>query len=305
MWIGTWDEGLNRYDRKTGRFFHYMPDINNPSSISGRNIWNLAIDKNDTLWLGTFNVGTDLFDKNKGVIRRFRANPDNPKAIVGKGDWVFFEDSEKNIWISTTTGLNFYDSKTNSFKKYIFHDNVISAFCKDKDGNLWVGTNSKGIIPSEETKKSVAFPTISPNGKFMLFCMVDFGYFPVNNKTSDLYLMDMRTNKYYKPDINSDESESYISWSSNSKWFVFSSRRLDGVTSKPFICSIDSLGNTSKPFILPQEDPLFYTINHKNFARPELIKHKFNLNFGDLKEVIYSKAIQAIDGSAASQDSSH
>jgi hypothetical protein len=161
------------------------------------------------------------------------------------------------------------------------------------------------IISSEEAKKSIAFPTISPDGKFMLMCMVDFGYFPVNNKTSDLYLMDMRTNKYYKPDINSDESESYISWSSNSKWFVFSSRRLDGVTSKPFICSIDSLGNTSKPFILPQEDPLFYTINHKNFARPELIKHQFNLNFGDLKEVIYSKAIQAIDGSAASQDSSH
>jgi hypothetical protein len=149
------------------------------------------------------------------------------------------------------------------------------------------------IISSEEIRKSIAFPTISPDGKFMLFCMVDFGYFPVNNKTSDLYLMDMRTNKYYKPDINSDESESYISWSSNSKWFVFSSRRLDGVTSKPFICSIDSLGNTSKPFILPQEDPLFYTINHKNFSRPELIKHKFNLNFGDLKEVIFSNAIQA------------
>jgi len=117
--------------------------------------------------------------------------------------------------------------------------------------------------------------------------------------------MDMCTNKYFKPDINSDESESYISWSSNSKWFVFSSRRLDGITSKPFICSIDSMGNTSKPFILPQEDPLFYTINHKNFARPELIKHKFNLNFRDLKEVIYSKAIQAIDGSDASKDYSH
>jgi Tol biopolymer transport system component len=160
------------------------------------------------------------------------------------------------------------------------------------------------IISSEEAKKSIAFPTISPDGKFMLMCMVDFGYFPVNNKSSDLYLMDMSTNRYYKPDINSDESESYISWSSNSKWFVFSSRRLDGVTSKPFICSIDSLGNTSKPFILPQEDPLFYIINHKNFARPELIKNKFNLNFGDLKEVIYSKAIQAKLDSTIYSDSS-
>lgn len=158
------------------------------------------------------------------------------------------------------------------------------------------------IISSNDTKKSIAFPTISPDGKFMFFCMVDFGYFPVNNKSSDLYLMDMHRNRYFRPAINSDESESYISWSSNSKWFVFSSRRLDGITSKPFICHIDSLGNTSKPFILPQKDPLFYTINHKNFARPELIKNKVNLNFGDLKEVIYSKAIQAIDDSTSFTD---
>lgn len=158
------------------------------------------------------------------------------------------------------------------------------------------------IISCDETKKSIAFPTISPDGRFMLFCMVDFGYFPVNNKSSDLYFMDMRTNKYYKPDINSDESESYISWSSNSQWFVFSSRRIDGITSKPFISHIDSIGQISKPFILPQEDPDFYTINHKNFARPELIKNKVDLNFGDLREVIYSNAVQALDDSISLTD---
>ena len=145
IWIGTWDAGLDRFDRKTGRFIHYMPDKNKSSSISGKTIWNLAIDKNDTLWLGTFNVGTDLFNKNKGVIRRFRTDPDNPKTIVGKRDWVFFEDFEKNVWISTTNGLNFYDCKTNSFKNYNFNNNVIAAFCKDKEGNLWVGTSTNGV----------------------------------------------------------------------------------------------------------------------------------------------------------------
>ncbi|MCX6301778.1 MAG: ATP-binding protein [Bacteroidia bacterium] len=145
IWIGTWDAGLNRYDRKTGSFFHYLPDKNNPSSISGRTIWNIAIDKNNTLWLGTFNVGTDLFDKNNGVIRRFRNNPDDPKTISGNIDWIFFKDSEKNVWISTTTGLNFFDDKTNSFRKYNFQNNVVSAFYKDKDGNLWVGTSTNGI----------------------------------------------------------------------------------------------------------------------------------------------------------------
>jgi hypothetical protein len=183
-------------------------------------------------------------------------------------------------------------------------ENLYSLMRVSFDVNNNIMGDPETIIPSEETKKSVAFPTISPDGKYMLFCMVDFGYFPVNNKTSDLYLMDMRTNNYYKPDINSDESESYISWSSNSKWFVLSSRRLDGVTSKPFICHIDSLGNTSKPFILPQEDPLFYSINHRNFSRPELIKNRVNLNFGDLKDVIYSKAIQAKVDSTNLADSS-
>ncbi len=145
MWIGTWDAGLDRYDRKTGNFFHYMPENNNPSSISGRTIWNLVIDKNDTTWLGTYDIGTDLFEKNKGVIRRFRTNSNNPKGSIGKRDWEFFTDSERNVWISTTDGLNFYDSKTNSLKKYFFKDNVISAFCKDKEGNLWVGTNANGL----------------------------------------------------------------------------------------------------------------------------------------------------------------
>lgn len=149
------------------------------------------------------------------------------------------------------------------------------------------------ILSEEVTKKSVAFPTISPDGRYMLFCMVDFGYFPINNKTSDLYLMDMQTHQYYKPDINSDESESYVSWSSNSRWFVFSSRRMDGVTSKPYFCHVSSYDKLSKPFVLPQEDPACYKTDHRNFTRPELIKARFKPDFRDLKKVIYPEAMDA------------
>ena len=149
------------------------------------------------------------------------------------------------------------------------------------------------VISSDETKKSIAFPTISPDGRYLFFCMVDFGYFPVNNKTSDLYLMDLQTKKYYKPDINSDESDSYVSWSNNSRWIAFSSRRLDGMTCKPYFCHVDSMGNLSKPFILPQENPFFYTVDHRNFARPELMKGRFKLTFSDLKDVIFSEATDA------------
>jgi hypothetical protein len=149
------------------------------------------------------------------------------------------------------------------------------------------------LISSEEINGSISFPTVSPDGRYMFFCRADFGYFPVNNKSADLYLMDLQTKQYCKPPINSDESESYISWSGNSRWFVFSSRRLDGLTSKPFICHIDEKGNISKPFIIPQEDPAYYTIDHRNFSRPELIQDKVNLDFNDLEDVIFSNAITA------------
>jgi signal transduction histidine kinase/ligand-binding sensor domain-containing protein len=145
IWIGTWDAGLNRYDRKTGRFFRYMPEKNNPSSISDRTIWNLIVDHNNIIWLGAYTSGIDLFDKKTGVINRFRNEPGNPKAISNNFSWLMFEDSEKNMWLCTTNGLNLYESKTNSFKVYSFPENNILAFCRDIDGNLWVGTPSKGI----------------------------------------------------------------------------------------------------------------------------------------------------------------
>jgi hypothetical protein len=146
------------------------------------------------------------------------------------------------------------------------------------------------LISADDIGGSISFPTVSPDGRYMLFCVTDFGYFPVTNKTADIYVMDLKTKVYSKPAINSDESESYISWSSNSCWFVFSSRRLDGMNSRPFVCHVDRLGNISKPFIIPQKDPDYYETDHRNFSRPELIKGPIPLNFKELAGAIFSEA---------------
>ncbi|MDR1407615.1 MAG: hypothetical protein LBJ23_06170 [Tannerella sp.] len=149
------------------------------------------------------------------------------------------------------------------------------------------------LLSHEEAGGSISFPTASPDGRFLLFCVADFGYFPVNNKSSDLYLMDLQTGEYSCPDINSDESESYISWSGNSRWFVFSSRRFDGMTSKPFICHVDVQGRLSKPFPVPQKDPEYYAVDHRNFSRPELIRSRVRPRFGDFEKVIFNRPAEA------------
>lgn len=58
--------------------------------------------------------------------------------------------------------------------------------------------------------------------------------------------------------MNSDDVDSYHSWSGNSRWIVFSSRRDDGLYTRLYISHINSDGEASKAFMLPQKDPLNY-----------------------------------------------
>lgn len=75
-------------------------------------------------------------------------------------------------------------------------------------------------------------------------------------------------------EVNSDDVESYHSWSSNSRWFVFSSRRIDGLYTRPYIAYVGEDGKVGKPFLLPQKDVGFYPSFMKSFNIPEFITGK-------------------------------
>src|SRR5665647_1707249 len=86
--------------------------------------------------------------------------------------------------------------------------------------------------------------------------MFPYSSFPGTQPESDLYLMDLRTKKYQRLDaVNSNRSECWHSWSSNGRWFVFSSKRRDGLLTRPYFSYFDSQGQAHKPFLLPQKDP--------------------------------------------------
>ena len=70
--------------------------------------------------------------------------------------------------------------------------------------------------------------------------------------------------------INSDRSDTYHSWSSNSRWFVFASKRGDGQYGKPYFAYISPDGTAGKPFVLPQKDPEHYDYTFKSYNIPEL-----------------------------------
>ena len=127
------------------------------------------------------------------------------------------------------------------------------------------------VLTAAATGMSISEPRASPDGRYLLFCMSAYGGFPVYQPSSDLYLMDLRSGEHRRLQCNSEYSESWHCWSSNSRWIVFSSKRDNGWLARPYFSYIDAEGREHKPFLLPQKDPTFYDARLKTYNLPELI----------------------------------
>ena len=148
------------------------------------------------------------------------------------------------------------------------------------------------VFDAAANSKSVSFPRVSPDGKSLVFTYHDYGCFPIWHKEADLYCVNLENLQTTKLDLNSEYTDSYHSWSSNGKWLVFSSKRGDGLSARPYISFIDNNGKAHKPFILPQEDPQFYRHFLKTFNIPEFAKTEVSFTPGELREAAAKTAIQ-------------
>lgn len=118
---------------------------------------------------------------------------------------------------------------------------------------------------------SVSHPRVSPDGRHLLYTVSDFGTFPIWHRESDLRMLNLETGNIDSlQNVNSPMSDTYHSWSTSGRWFVFASKRDDGLYGKPYFAHIDADGSVSKPFVLPQESPSFYDHNLKSFNVPDL-----------------------------------
>lgn len=152
------------------------------------------------------------------------------------------------------------------------------------------------VLSAKQTGLSIAHPKISPDGRFLLFCMAEHGTFTLFRPGGDLYLMDLTTGHYNDlVNVNSPQPESYHSWSSNSRWFTFSSKRYNEICALVYFCYVDDNGKVYKPFLLPQKDPDCYDNSCKTYNVPELLQAPIKYRAQQLTQAAFNnrKAIQA------------
>ena len=135
------------------------------------------------------------------------------------------------------------------------------------------GNRIDTIINAEAQRKSVSFPRPSYDGRFLCYTLSDYGQFSIWHHEADLYLLDLATGQSTPmAGANSKDTESFHNWSTNSRWMVISSRRDDGLFTRPYFCHVDAKGNVTKAFMLPQKNPRrFYRERFLSFNVPDFI----------------------------------
>ena len=160
------------------------------------------------------------------------------------------------------------------------------------------GDSVETVIPASSMGRSITWPRPSYDGKYLMFCVTDFSCFPIDHKEADLWLLDLQTGEYAPmTEANSEFSESYHNWSSDSGWFLFSSRRLDGLYGTMWFSTIGEGGKATKPFLLPQKNPKqYYNTTNYSFNVPDFTDKEVEFNpAGVYKEVFSDERTNAIE----------
>ena len=166
LWVGTFDGGLNRLDPTTGKFTRFQHDPQDPLSLSHNNVNTILEDSRGRLWIGT-DDGLNLFDRKTGRFFQYHHNPGDPHSLSSDTVWEIYEDRSGVLWFGTLNGISKLNETASRFTHYQqtpnppaqgwgaqsvtvldaptapgLSDNAVSAVYQDRQGLLWIGTNT-------------------------------------------------------------------------------------------------------------------------------------------------------------------
>jgi len=122
LWLGTFGEGLLKFDLQTHALKVFFPDADDPNSISSTTILSILQTNDSLLWLGTRYGGLvklNLFSE------RFKAYGEKD-GLANNTVHSILEDDNNNLWLSTNNSISKFDVSAIIFTNYGWSSGVQS-----------------------------------------------------------------------------------------------------------------------------------------------------------------------------------
>ena len=182
LWVGTFLSGLNVYDKSVIKFSLVNTGQEDFNAIRGP-IRGFYIDENKILWIASQGSGLVSYDRSKDKYEFFTYRENDPSSISSDIVRCIYDDG-KYMWIGTEEGLNRFDKKTKTFKRFYidpsnpkFNVNGINYNIIEIDntpGYLWFGTNGSGLVRFDKEKETFKKYTYDPEDAASLSSRANF-----------------------------------------------------------------------------------------------------------------------------------
>ena len=139
LWIATEDGGLNRLNRNTG----IISKLELPF-LKSNNVHSLVI-LHDNLWIASFIDGLTRYN----LTTHNAVNYNTSNSILPNNNVFSLCNTGDTLWVGTSQGLCLIDSRTGEMKHAdpeLLRRGFVYNMTKDKEGALWCGMRSKGLI---------------------------------------------------------------------------------------------------------------------------------------------------------------
>jgi hypothetical protein len=172
------------------------------------------------------------------------------------------------------------------------YEKVQCSLCRiafDADNGRY-GETVDTLLNGPATGKSYTLVRPSYDGRWLMYTQSSRGNFPICQDDADLWLMNLQTGECRElTELNSRWTESFHNWSDNSHWFVYVSKREDGMYAQLYLASIDADGKVTKPFLLPQRNPReFYRAMMHSYNVPDFTKTKVQIDAHEFRDKLIS-----------------
>ncbi|MGI9324242.1 MAG: two-component regulator propeller domain-containing protein, partial [Pseudomonadales bacterium] len=145
LWVATRDAGLNSFDPNTQTFTQFRASDDDPHSLSSDAVTDILSDSNGSIWVATEAGLNELTAA--GRFARYLADPRNAAGLRSDHIARLHQDSDGVLWIATDKGIERWNYLSDTFR-YLgqaHSEQRVSAVTECPDGQLWIGTRSKGI----------------------------------------------------------------------------------------------------------------------------------------------------------------